>query len=53
MWNGSIGLRIESSADRCEHGNELLVSIKSIKGGEFFDWLSEYHLLKKDSVACG
>jgi len=31
----------------CEHGNEPSGSINS---GEFLDWLSDYHLLKTDSV---
>jgi hypothetical protein len=31
----------------CEHGNELL---GSIKGGEFIDLLSNYQLVKKDSA---
>jgi len=31
----------------CEHGNKTL---GSIKGSKFFDWLSDYHLLKKDPV---
>jgi hypothetical protein len=29
----------------CEHGNELS---GSIKGGQLFDYLSDYLLLKKD-----
>jgi hypothetical protein len=31
----------------CEHDNEPL---GSVQGGEFFDWLSDFQLLKKDSV---
>jgi hypothetical protein len=31
----------------CEYGNELSGSINV---GEFLDWLSDYQLLKKDSV---
>jgi len=34
-------------AGSCERGNEPLVSIED---GEFFKWLSEYYLLKKDSA---
>jgi hypothetical protein len=30
----------------CEHGNG---TSGFIKGGEFFDWLIDYQLLKKDS----
>jgi hypothetical protein len=30
------------------HGDELL---GSIKGGEFLEYLSDYYLLEKDSVA--
>jgi hypothetical protein len=37
----SVGLCLEGTS---EHGNE---PSGSIKGGEFLDWLSDYHLLKK------
>jgi hypothetical protein len=32
-------------AGSCEHGNEIL---DSIKGGEFLDQMSDYYLLKKN-----
>jgi hypothetical protein len=35
-------------ADSCEHGNE---PSGSIKGGEFYDQLSDYQFFKKESVA--
>jgi hypothetical protein len=35
-------------AGSCEHGNEPL---GSIKGGEFLDWLNDYHLIRKDSAS--
>lgn len=34
----------------CEHGSDSMVLIK---GREYFDQLSYYHLLKKDSVSWG
>jgi hypothetical protein len=33
----------------CEHGNE---SLRSIKGGEFFDYLSNCHLLENSASWC-
>jgi hypothetical protein len=33
----------------CEHGNQPL---GLIKGGEFLEQLSNYHVIKKDSVPC-
>jgi hypothetical protein len=39
----SFGLVMNS----CEHGNE---PSGSIKDGEFFDYLCDYQLLKKDSA---
>jgi hypothetical protein len=33
----------------CEHGNERL---GPIIGGKFHDYLSDHHLLKKDSDLC-
>jgi hypothetical protein len=36
-----------SVANCCEYGNE---PTHSIKGGEFIDYLSDYQLLKKDSI---
>jgi hypothetical protein len=45
VWTGCVWLRTGSGC--YEHCNELS---GSIQGGEFLDYLSEYHLLKKDSV---
>jgi hypothetical protein len=42
-----IHLRTGTNGAPFEYGNELS---GSIKGREFFDWLSDYHLLKKDSA---
>jgi hypothetical protein len=50
VGSGFIWIRLGTSGRKggsCEHGNEPL---GSIKGGEFLDWLSDYYLLKKDSV---
>jgi hypothetical protein len=33
----------------CEHGND---SSCSIKGEEFLDYISDYHLFQKGSVPC-
>jgi hypothetical protein len=37
-------------AGLCENGNETFCSIK---GEEFFDYLSDYEILKKDSAPWG
>jgi len=45
----SAGSRWVSVLGYSEHRNE---SFCNIKGGSFFDQLSEYKLLKKDSAVC-
>jgi hypothetical protein len=42
VWTGYVLLRIGTSKEPYEHGNEPL---DSMKGREFLDQLSDYHLL--------
>jgi hypothetical protein len=44
VWNGFICLRIAISGKICEYGNE---SSDYTEGGEFFDKLCDYRLLKE------
>jgi hypothetical protein len=46
----SSGSEYGSLAGGCEHGNELSGSMKD---REFTDQLSDYRLIKKDSVSSG
>jgi hypothetical protein len=47
IWTGLIGVRIESVAGSCKHGNEPS-DIITEEG--FLDKLNTYKLLKKDSA---
>jgi hypothetical protein len=47
VWTGFIWLRIGPVEGSCEYGNEPSGSMKC---WEIFEWLHNWHLLKKDSV---